>query len=230
MSLEAVEQVQVSVAPYDVRQGNFVGAGVNMVTRSGTNRVVGSVYSRYRNESFVGTEIGRSALQPRDFRPRTMAVSAVRSSGTDCSRSGASRSRPTSVRSTFRANQGGEPVTGSVTRVLASDLNALERVSQDQLQLRDRGVRAVLDKRTPAKPFSVKVDYNAGTVQQDQLPLQPARFEHRRRCRPRRPPAWPSSGNTNWLASASSNYSILENFRPASGNGTRSSATACRTA
>ncbi|HEY6615836.1 MAG TPA: carboxypeptidase regulatory-like domain-containing protein, partial [Vicinamibacterales bacterium] len=67
ISLEAIEQVQVSVAPYDVRQGNFVGAGVNTVTRSGTNRLSASVYHRFRNESFVGTEAKGLAFNPGDF-------------------------------------------------------------------------------------------------------------------------------------------------------------------
>ena len=56
ISLEAIEQVQVSVAPYDVRQGNFTGANVNSVTRSGTNMFTGSYYTRYRNQSYVGSE------------------------------------------------------------------------------------------------------------------------------------------------------------------------------
>ena len=96
ISLEAIEQVQVNVAPYDVRQGNFVGAGVNMVTRSGTNQVVGSVYTRYRNESFVGTDAAGLAYNPGTFTTKdTGGFSAARSSGTGCSRSAASRSSPT---------------------------------------------------------------------------------------------------------------------------------------
>ena len=58
----------MNVAPYDVRQGNFVGANVNTVTRSGTNRFTGSVYTRYRNESFVGTEAAGQAFNPGTFK------------------------------------------------------------------------------------------------------------------------------------------------------------------
>jgi hypothetical protein len=55
---EAIEQVQVSIAPFDVREGGFTGANINTVTKSGTNQIRGSIYSYTRNESFIGSQVG----------------------------------------------------------------------------------------------------------------------------------------------------------------------------
>lgn len=54
---DAIEQVHVSVAPFDVREGGFTGANVNTVTKSGTNEFRASVYTFTRNESLIGNKI-----------------------------------------------------------------------------------------------------------------------------------------------------------------------------
>ncbi len=54
---DAVDQVQVSIAPFDVREGGFTGAGINTVTKSGTNQYKASAYSFLRNESLLGNKV-----------------------------------------------------------------------------------------------------------------------------------------------------------------------------
>ncbi|HET9768221.1 MAG TPA: carboxypeptidase regulatory-like domain-containing protein, partial [Thermoanaerobaculia bacterium] len=57
ISLDAIQQLQMVVSPYDVRQGGFTGGGINAVTRSGSNDWDGSVYGSQRDEGFIGENI-----------------------------------------------------------------------------------------------------------------------------------------------------------------------------
>lgn len=64
ISLDAIDQIQVNLAPYDVRQGGFSGAGVNTVTKSGTNTFRGTVYTYFKNENTQGYKV-ENAVAPK---------------------------------------------------------------------------------------------------------------------------------------------------------------------
>ena len=62
ISIEAIEELQVVISPYDVRQTNFIGGGVNAITKSGTNKFRGSVYWFHRNENMRGDAVERTQI------------------------------------------------------------------------------------------------------------------------------------------------------------------------
>lgn len=129
ISLDAIEEIQVNLAPFDVRQTGFTGAGVNAVTRSGTNQFQGSVFTLLRNDkkAFIGRKADGEDVFISDFQKNVYGfrlggplkkdklfffvngeLESISSPGT-----------------TWLANRG---QTGSnVTRVLATDL---DRVSE----------------------------------------------------------------------------------------------------
>jgi len=66
ISLDAIEEVQLVVAPYDVRQSNFVGGGINAITKSGTNTFKGTAYTYYTNQNFRGNKLWGEDLGDRE--------------------------------------------------------------------------------------------------------------------------------------------------------------------
>ena len=63
ISIEAIQEMQVVISPFDVRQTGFIGGGVNAITKSGTNTFKGSAYIFHQNENMRGDAIEREQLE-----------------------------------------------------------------------------------------------------------------------------------------------------------------------
>ena len=161
ISLDAIEQVQINIAPYDVRQGNFVGAGVNTVTKSGTNEFSGSAYYQFRNESLVGDKARDATVNVGEFKYHLIGA---RLGGPLIPNklfffSSFEDDELTQPGTTFRANTGGELIGGNITRVLESDLNELGAFLRDNFDY-ESGTFQGYDHGTPSLRFLLRLDYN----------------------------------------------------------------------
>ncbi len=161
ISLSAIEQMQVNVAPYDVRQGNFVGANINTVTRSGTNRLQGSIgYSR-KTPGLVGRHAGDLPFDPGTFSYKNLTgwmggpiiPNRLFFFG---SADNESLAQPGT---TFLANTGTQTVAGNITRVKASDLDALSAYLKTNFNY-DTGPYQGYNFLVPAHRFLGKLDFN----------------------------------------------------------------------
>ena len=213
--IDAIEQIQVNVAPFDVRQGNFVGAGVNAVTKSGTNEFQGSVYYTTRNQGYVGTKTAGLTFNPGTFKftqPGGYLSGPIIKNKlfffldyeTDAL---------TQPATSFVANTGGQTVAGNTTRVLQSDLDALSTFLQQKFNYAT-GPSAGFNLEVPSTRFIAKVDYNLSDrnklsfrySQLDSKSDQPVSNSNSLGFGSRR-------DNANSMSFQNSGYSILENSR-----------------
>ena len=127
VSLDAIEQIQVATAPYDVTQAGFTGASVNAVTKSGTNEFHGTVFGFYRNQELAGkVDLGGTTLVP-DLNQTQYGFSIGGPIVKDKLFFFANYEYDDrdDLGSYYVANTGGQTVGGNVSRVLESDLQAV---------------------------------------------------------------------------------------------------------
>ena len=130
---DAVEQVQVSIAPFDVREGGFTGAGINIVTKSGTNQLKGSVYSYTRNESFVGNKVsGEEVIASPDlsFNQSGFTISGPIIENKLFFFVSGERERREDPASNFVADRGGDVEFGE-SRVSAATMDSIRQIMKD---------------------------------------------------------------------------------------------------
>ncbi|PHR69416.1 MAG: TonB-dependent receptor [Lutibacter sp.] len=160
ISLDAIDQIQVDIAPFDVTSSGFTGASVNAVTKSGTNDFHGSVFGFYRNDDVTGTKVGGTDL----FKADLKHLQAGFSIGGPIIKdklfffANAEIERRDDLASGFRPNEGGETVEGSVSRVLRSDLEAVSAALAN-LGYETGGYENILH-ATDNEKFIVKLDWN----------------------------------------------------------------------
>lgn len=216
ISLDAIEQIQVNVSPFDVRNGNFVGAGVNTVTKSGTNEYSGSAYYNLRNESFVGKKAKDTEFKPGTFKfnqvglrlggpiiPNKMFFFINFEDDNLVQPATTFIARPDTL----------TPIGGNVTRVLQSDLDALSSFLRSKFDYQT-GPYQGYDFETPSTRFLARLDYNLDDKNKVSL-----RYTHLDSYSDVLVSNSSSLGfgnrrsSTQALNFANSNYRILENIR-----------------
>jgi len=161
IALDALEEIQVNIAPYDVRQAGFVGAGVNAVTRSGTNEFKGGAYFTNRNEKYLGKKSNDKDVTSDDFNVNQygLHIGGPIIKNKLFFFASAEFERDARPATQYRANNGGEPVGGNVTRVLRSDLDALRIFMKDRFNY-ETGPYEGYNSEAFSDNLIVKLDYN----------------------------------------------------------------------
>jgi hypothetical protein len=126
ISVDALEQIQVSIAPYDVTLGNFTGAGINSVTKSGANDLKISLYSYWKTPGLTGLKVGPTTLtkQQFDFNNRGITIGGPIIKNKLFFFVSGEQERQSTPATSLVASRGGSSGTG-ISQAKAEDLEAL---------------------------------------------------------------------------------------------------------
>lgn len=213
--IDAIEEIQVNIAPYDVRQGNFTGAGVNAVTKSGTNEFRGSLYYSTRNQGLVGDSTAGlyynkgtfKFTQPGGFLSGPIIKNKLfffLDYETD---------ELTAPASGFVANSGSETPGGNTTRVLKSDLDGLSEFLATKFNY-VTGPYQDFNLETPSTRYIAKLDYNVN--ERNKFSFRYSQLDSRTDNAISNSTSLGAGNrrdNLNSMSYQNSGYSILENIR-----------------
>lgn len=166
ISLDALQEIQVNISPYNLRESGFTGANISAITKSGTNTIHGTGFYNTRNESYVGTKSGAAGKQD------------VVTTAFDVKQFGASiggaiiknkifyflnyeGERRNDIGSlwTADASNGATPISGNTTRVKESDLTTLQNYLKTKFNY-DPGAYQNFPFITKSDKAVVRIDWN----------------------------------------------------------------------
>ncbi len=162
IALDAIDQVQVNVAPSDVRQGGFTGAGVNSVTRSGTNQWRGTVYDYIKGPGTIGYKVDNTTVARSPFSFNVLGASI----GGPVIRNklffyiNAEQNKQTQpATSIIPSDASHAPQAGSVAQVRADSLILLANYLKSQYKY-DPGAYTGYSFKTNSYKVNARIDYN----------------------------------------------------------------------
>jgi hypothetical protein len=161
ISLDAIDQIQVNIAPYDVTQAGFTGAGVNTVTKSGTNKTTGSVYAFFRNKAMTGKKVDGTKQEITDLGQLQVGASlggALKKNKLYYFLSFETEQRHDAA-SSYNAQNTGNAGKSNTARVLESDLIAVSSILKTKFGYETGPYQGFTHKQNNYK-WLAKLDWN----------------------------------------------------------------------